>query len=75
MNKNISTLFGKIEEGKSSFINAFFGKEKAKTSNDTKIYTSEITTIEDYYDNEKYTFIDTPGLNDIKIYINQKIWK
>ena len=65
-NINSSLLFGECGEGKSSFINAFFGKKVAGVSKDFKRCTEHVYPITDLRGYEKYTLIDTPGLNDIE---------
>ena len=64
--KNRILLFGETGDGKSSFINAFFGKKVASVSKDAKKCTEYVTPYTDQRGNEKYTLIDTPGLNDIE---------
>ena len=64
--KNRILLFGETGDGKSSFINAFFGKNVAPVSKDTKKCTKFMTPYKDQRGNETYTLIDTPGLNDIE---------
>jgi len=64
--KNRILLFGETADGKSSFINAFFGKKVAQTSKDAKKCTVYVTPHTDQRGNETYTLIDTPGLNDIE---------
>ena len=64
--KNRILLFGETGDGKSSFINAFFGKKVAPVSKDAKKCTVYVTPYKDQRGNETYTLIDTPGLNDIE---------
>jgi GTP-binding protein EngB required for normal cell division len=64
--KNRILLFGETADGKSSFINAFFGKKVAPTSKNAKKCTVYVTPYTDQRGNETYTLIDTPGLNDIE---------
>ena len=61
-----SLLFGETGAGKSSFINAFFGKKVAEVSNGAKKCTESVIPITDKRGSEEYTLIDTPGLNDIE---------
>ena len=49
--KNRILLFGETGDGKSSFINAFFGKERAPVSKDTKKCT--VNDIEKEEENNK----------------------
>ena len=59
-------LFGETGAGKSSFINAFFEKKVAGVSGGAEKCTKEVIPIKDKRGSEEYTFIDTPGLNDIE---------
>ena len=65
MNQRI-LLFGETGDGKSSFINAFFGKKLAEVSKGPKKCTESVIPITDKRGSEEYTLIDTPGLNDIE---------
>ena len=65
-NHLICLTLGKTGVGKSSFINAITGKKDCKVSSESKACTKSYEIIETQRIDEKFIFIDTPGLNDAK---------
>ena len=65
-NHLICLTLGKTGVGKSSFINAITGKKDCEVSSESKACTKSYEIIETQRIDEKFIFIDTPGLNDAK---------